>query len=68
MIRPDISNIDQVLLVFSAKKPEFSSILLDKFLVMLESYKVKIYILITKIDLIDQKELDFNEKSNEILR
>ncbi len=57
LIRPDISNIDQVLLVFSAKKPEFSSILLDKFLVMLESYKVKIYILITKIDLIDQKEM-----------
>ncbi len=62
LIRPDISNIDQVLLVFSAKKPEFSSILLDKFLVMLESYKVKIYILITKIDLIDQKELDSMKK------
>jgi len=62
LIRPDISNIDQVLLVFSAKKPEFSSILLDKFLVMLESYKVKIYILITKIDLIDQKELNSMKK------
>jgi len=57
LIRPDISNIDQVLLIFSAKKPEFSSILLDKFLVMLESYKVKIYILISKIDLLDEKEL-----------
>ena len=33
MIRPDIANVDQILLVFAAKEPDFSFFLLDLFLV-----------------------------------
>ena len=33
MVRPDIANVDQILLVFAAKEPDFSFFLLDLFLV-----------------------------------
>ena len=34
--RPPIANIDQALLVFSRKEPDFSTVLLDKFLLLIE--------------------------------
>ena len=37
MYRPDICNVDQIVLVFSAKRPDFNYALLDKFLVFLIS-------------------------------
>lgn len=55
--RPDISNIDQVLLVFSAIRPDFSFNLLDKFLVILESNHLKPVLIVSKIDLIDEPTL-----------
>lgn len=56
--RPPVSNIDQVILVFSSTKPEFSSLLLDKFLVHSEKAGVTPMICITKTDLVkDQKEV-----------
>lgn len=58
LIRPDVSNVDQVLLVFSATKPEFSFNLLDKFLVIIKNQKLDIVLLVTKIDLIDEKLLN----------
>ena len=33
LVRPDIANVDQILLVFAAKEPDFSFYLLDLFLV-----------------------------------
>jgi len=57
LIRPDIANIDQVLLVFSAVSPDFSFNLLDKFLVILGYNVLKPIILVTKIDLIDEESL-----------
>lgn len=56
LIRPDIANVDQILLVISAKEPDFSSYLLDLFLVNLEKYKIKPLIVISKTDLLTEEE------------
>lgn len=53
LYRPDIANVDQLFLVFSATEPDFSDVLLDKFLTVLHSYNLKIYIILTKTDIID---------------
>lgn len=67
--RPLIANVDQVLLIFAAKEPEFQLNLLDQFLVLMEKAKVKAKIIITKIDLLSkeelhslQKQMDYYEK------
>lgn len=56
--RPDVANVDQVLLVFSAIKPDFSFNLLDKFLIILSQENLKPIIIVSKIDLIEQEKLD----------
>ncbi len=40
LVRPPISNIDQALLVFSIVEPDFSLHLLDRFLVVVESFGI----------------------------
>ena len=57
LIRPSIANVDQVLLLFAAKKPDFQLNLLDQFLVLMEEENVKAKIIITKIDLLIEEEL-----------
>lgn len=54
--RPDISNVDQVLLLFSSVKPDFSFLLLDKFLLILAQQHLTPVIIVTKIDLISNEE------------
>ena len=49
--RPPIANIDQALLVFSRKEPDFSTILLDKFLLLIEYYHIRPIIVISKMDI-----------------
>lgn len=56
--RPPIANIDQALIVMSAREPTFSSLLLDRFLVFLEAKFITPIIYITKIDLLTQVELE----------
>ena len=56
--RPMIANVDQVLLVNSAKKPDFSYLLLDKFLTLIEANNVLPIIIITKVDLLESAELE----------
>lgn len=58
MIRPDISNVDQILLVFAAKEPDFSFYLLDLFIVNIIKEKIKPLIVISKIDKLTKEELD----------
>jgi ribosome biogenesis GTPase len=58
LVRPDVANIDQVLLVFSAVRPDFSFHLLDKFLIILNQENLAPTIVVSKIDLIDSKILD----------
>lgn len=57
LIRPSIANVDQVLLLFAAKKPDFQLNLLDQFLVLMEKENVEANIIITKIDLLTELEL-----------
>ncbi len=57
MVRPLISNVDQILLIFAARKPDFSYLLLDQFLVLVEQANIKATIIITKIDLLSSEEL-----------
>jgi len=54
--RPPVSNIDQAVLVFSAVQPDFSRVLLDKFLVHVERAKIKPIICVTKTDLLTKIE------------
>lgn len=58
LVRPPIANIDQALLVFSAKEPEFSSLLLDRFLINIEACSIKPIIVISKIDLVDRDKIN----------
>ena len=57
LIRPSIANVDQVLLLFAAKKPDFQLNLLDQFLVLMEQENVEANIIITKIDLLTDEEM-----------
>lgn len=56
LVRPPIANIDQGILVFSVKEPNFNTILLDRFLVVLESFHVYPIICLTKMDLLEDHE------------
>jgi len=59
LVRPPISNVDQAILVFSAVEPNFSSILLDRFLVHVEKSRISPIICLTKMDLVtDIEKLD----------
>lgn len=65
LVRPDVSNVDQVLLLFSSVKPDFSFLLLDKFLLILAMQNLNPIIIVTKIDLIEDSVLsDLKTKLN----
>ncbi|WP_100330867.1 ribosome small subunit-dependent GTPase A [Bacillus xiapuensis] len=55
LIRPPIANVDQAILVFSAVRPDFSTALLDRFLVLIESKHIQPLICITKMDLLSEE-------------
>ncbi len=57
LIRPDVANIDQVLLVFATKEPTFNFYLLDLFLVNILREKIEPIIVISKIDKLTIEEL-----------
>jgi ribosome biogenesis GTPase len=54
LVRPPIANVDQAILVFSAVEPEFSTTLLDRFLVLIEYNHITPLICITKVDLLEE--------------
>jgi ribosome biogenesis GTPase len=56
LVRPPIANVDQAILVFSATEPDFSTALLDRFLVLIEFNSIRPIICITKMDLITEDE------------
>lgn len=58
LLRPSISNVDQAVLVFSLQEPAFSSLLLDKFLVHIETVGIDTVIVLSKADLADPDEID----------
>lgn len=63
LIRPDIANVDQILLVFAAKEPDFSFYLLDLFIANITKQNIVPLIVISKIDkLTEQESNELKEK------
>lgn len=58
LIRPQIANIDQALLINAATEPDFSFLLMDKFLALIESKEITPVIIITKVDLVEEDKLN----------
>lgn len=56
--RPTIANVDEAIIIASLKKPDFSSNLLDKLLVVIEFNNIKPIIIFTKKDLLSDIEYD----------
>lgn len=52
LVRPPIVNIDQAVVIMSAKEPDFNTNLLDRFLVLLEHRAIEPIVYISKIDLL----------------
>ncbi|WP_066318399.1 ribosome small subunit-dependent GTPase A [Bacillus sp. FJAT-29814] len=65
LVRPPIANVDQAILVFSAVEPDFSTVLLDRFLVLVEFNHIEPIICITKMDLANELQ---HEKIEEFAR
>lgn len=57
LVRPPLANIDQVVIITSAKKPDFQDNLLDKMITMLEYNNIEPIICFTKLDLCNKDEL-----------
>ncbi|MFM1514928.1 ribosome small subunit-dependent GTPase A [Helcococcus ovis] len=57
LIRPPIANIDQILLVHSLTDPEINYVTFDKYLVMLEHFKIPVKIIINKVDLAKDEDI-----------
>src|SRR5699024_3868339 len=62
LIRPPIANVDQAVILSSVKNPEFNPKLLDRFLVLIESAGIKPIIFVTKMDLVNEEELNIIQK------
>lgn len=64
LVRPQIANVDQAILIHSATRPTFSFNLLDRFLTIIENEDIKPVIVITKIDLLTTN--DFYQLKQEL--
>ncbi|MFW5789644.1 MAG: ribosome small subunit-dependent GTPase A [Bacillota bacterium] len=61
LMRPKVANVEQVLLVQSLKDPKINFKLLDRFLILIESLDYKPIIVINKIDLIDELNVNLEK-------
>ncbi|WP_335870673.1 ribosome small subunit-dependent GTPase A [Bacillus sp. 2205SS5-2] len=55
LVRPPIANVEQAILVFSAVEPNFSTSLLDRFLVLIEEKEITPLICVTKMDIVPEE-------------
>lgn len=62
LLRPNISNVDKVFLVFSVKEPELNLNLLDRLLSIVEYNDIEAIIVFTKIDLLTNQDEYFKIK------
>lgn len=61
LYRPAIANVDQALIVCSAKEPDFSNTLVDRLIFLISYYDIKPIIVITKMDLVkDDKDMVYD--------
>ena len=56
LIRPRISNVDQVIIVFAIKNPDINLNLLDRFIILAEKSNINVVICINKIDIDNKKD------------
>lgn len=56
--KPTVANVDQVIMVFSLKTPNYSLTLIDKMLAMAEQTKAEIVLCFTKSDLVTEQEIE----------
>lgn len=54
LIRPSIANVDQAMIVMSAKDPDFSTTLIDRLIFLITYANIKPILCITKLDLIEK--------------
>lgn len=57
LVRPPVANVDVGVVVMSAVEPEFSTNLVDRFLVYLEGTHIHPVVLVTKVDLLSAEQL-----------
>lgn len=57
LIRPNVANVDQAIIIFAATEPDPNFNLLDRFLVMMLQQDVDTIICLNKKDLVDKEEL-----------
>lgn len=63
LVRPPIVNVDQAVVIMSAKEPDFNANLLDRFLVLLEQKDMDPIVYISKMDLLaDLSEVEEFQK------
>ncbi|MFC0301468.1 ribosome small subunit-dependent GTPase A [Virgibacillus soli] len=65
LIRPPIANIDQAVIVNAATMPSFSSLLLDRFLILIEAKHIKPIIFINKMDKATKEEMNMMQRYKE---
>lgn len=58
LVRPPIANVDCAIVVMSAREPDFSTHLVDRFLVYLEKKDIRPILLITKVDGLTSEQLN----------
>ena len=58
LIRPEVANVDQALIIFSLTKPEPNFNLLDRFLIHMESRNLPCIICFNKEDLIGEEQIE----------
>lgn len=61
--KPNISNIDQIVIVTSTYNPDFNPLLLDKFIVLSESHNITPLICVNKSDHIDDELKEYFEET-----
>lgn len=57
LYRPAISNVDQAMIVMSAKQPDFSSVLVDRLIFLISYYHIEPLIVVSKMDLTEENDL-----------
>lgn len=58
LVRPPVANIDYAIIIASVKNPNFSTNLLDKLLTIIEFNNIEPIIIFTKLDLLEENELE----------
>ncbi|MCR5735561.1 MAG: ribosome small subunit-dependent GTPase A [Lachnospiraceae bacterium] len=57
LIRPNVANIDQALIVFAIKQPDPNFVMLDKLIIQYEKQDIPVVIVINKDDLADERSM-----------